>query len=651
MMFSASPLTKQAGTVVDGRYEIESLIGVGGMSAVYRVRDTSLERIVALKMMHPHITENRSNVERFLQEAKAEGLIKHNNVINVRAVSATSDGHLYLVMDYLEGQSLSELIKEAPLKDQRQALDIFIQICSGLQAAHAQGVIHRDLKPSNVMIVGTTVKIVDFGIAKLISDTARELHLTKAGSVLGSPAYMSPEQCDAKSLDARSDIYSLGCLMYEVLAGRTPFDAESDLEVMCKHVSERAEPITVVAPWVAEEFQPIVAKCLQKNVVDRYQSIGELKDALEQLSLSMPAQPAPAKHRTQSNSRPATKKTGTARSVIGKVIAAGFAAIGMVSIGIIVGYVDKSHHKPVVAARVDLGTKVIEQIKAANVAWNEGKRREATAQYDEILHLYWTEKTMFQHTEIIRMLPHVVAHASVGSLPIMTSIAGQYLNLGNIGGAHIVADGAVELARKAKQPLLEGHNLVTLAECDIAMDRYDVALEEARQAAAAYKIAPTPDGSEVQRLSTVAKRLSADQLHSGESEEVYALAYNLAGDIGSDVLVQSDVAWDCAYMLRKQDQPKEAQPWYEKCLALREKVLKPGDTKLVFTIFETGSNLQLQHRYIQAKKYYDRCIADVQRIARTHPGSKADRMIKEMTALYSTLNQPQVAQELQSSTR
>lgn len=287
-MCASSPIAKEAGTIIDDRYEIVSLLGVGGMSSVYRVHDRVLDRVVALKMLHPHITEQRNSAQRFIKEAKAEGLIQHPNVIGVLSVNATAAGHIYIVMEYLQGTSLADAIKDGPIKNQERCLDLFLQICRGLRAAHAKGIVHRDLKPSNIMLVddGRTPKIVDFGIALLYEDANREQRLTRDGAIIGSPEYMSPEQCEVKPLDVRSDIYSLGCLMYEVLTGTPLFAGDNAIEMMCKQVAEVPKSVIEIAPWTSPVFTPILAKCLQKNPEDRYQTIDELLMVLGTVDLA-----------------------------------------------------------------------------------------------------------------------------------------------------------------------------------------------------------------------------------------------------------------------------------------------------------------------------------------------------------------------------
>lgn len=268
------------------RWQIIDFIGEGGMSSVYKARHVVMGKIAAIKLLHPHLALRGQSALRFQQEAKAVSVIEHPNVVAVHDCGLTEQGTPFMVMEYLEGESLSAFIqREGPLPAAR-ALPIFFQICDALQHAHSKGIVHRDLKPSNVMLVGENreqVKIVDFGIAKVIpldKDEANQMHqLTQTGEVFGSPLYMSPEQCLGAKLDSRSDIYSMGCLMYEVLTGAPPFRGESYMETMFKQVNDNPKPY---AGTVAEKkIESVVMKALEKKAENRFQSMAELNDDLE----------------------------------------------------------------------------------------------------------------------------------------------------------------------------------------------------------------------------------------------------------------------------------------------------------------------------------------------------------------------------------
>jgi len=279
------------GTVLFDRYEVLERLGEGGMSVVYKVRHTVLHRIYAIKMLLPQVAVNPKNLKRFEQEARAASALAHPNVIAIHDFGASPQGQPYLVMDYLEGHGLNELIRDNVPLDVDRSLGIFVQACDALALAHEKGIVHRDLKPSNIMITkGSTgedqVKIVDFGIAKLLPTEGEDVQrLTQTGEVFGSPYYMSPEQWTGKSLDARSDIYSMGCVMYETLAGHAPFAGSTVHETMYKLMNEVPAGLTKLqaSAEVRAQLEAILFKAIARDPAQRYQSMRELKADLEKV--------------------------------------------------------------------------------------------------------------------------------------------------------------------------------------------------------------------------------------------------------------------------------------------------------------------------------------------------------------------------------
>lgn len=283
--------TKQdrlVGQVFANRYRIQSIIGQGGMSTVYKAQHTYMDRVVAVKLLHPHLVSDPISVQRFQQEAKAAASLSHPNIITVFDFGVTEDGLAFLVMDYLEGPSLGDLLDRTGSVPADEAIDIFRQVLKGLAHAHRKGVVHRDLKPRNMVLAvdedGTVqVKIVDFGIAKVIpQDGGESQHLTQTGEVFGSPIYMSPEQCSGMQLDLRSDIYSWGCVMYEVLTGAPPFLGKNAVETMSMHVNDAPPDFKQIAPNVVvpEELAEVVFGCLEKQQKKRYQTANAVLEAL-----------------------------------------------------------------------------------------------------------------------------------------------------------------------------------------------------------------------------------------------------------------------------------------------------------------------------------------------------------------------------------
>jgi len=276
------------GKVLEGRFEIISLIGKGGMSAVFKARHRQVNLPVAIKILLSHHLSDQQNRERFKMEARAVNSLNHPNIMGVIAFGLLSGGEPYLVLEFLQGRSLAEIIKEEGRLPVERAIRLFIQVCNGLAHAHEKGVLHRDLKPNNIMLVEAAgqaelVKIVDFGLAKLLPKDGREAQqLTAEGQTFGSPLYMSPEQCLGQELDARSDIYSLGCSLYETLTGQPPLLGANAFQTMTLHLSERPLPMSQLAEdlRIPESLERIVSKALEKKPEQRYQTMRELLDDL-----------------------------------------------------------------------------------------------------------------------------------------------------------------------------------------------------------------------------------------------------------------------------------------------------------------------------------------------------------------------------------
>lgn len=288
---TAAPQLKAEDLGLSAKYEILSVIGQGGMSVVYKARHRFTEQLLAIKMLKGDLSLDKTHRARFLQEAQALEKLDHPNIVSARDVDYTSHGKPYLAMLFLEGDSIAERIKRDGPIEISKAIRIFLQCCDALEHAHKNGVVHRDLKPSNIVIVREkndeeTPKIVDFGIAKLIQDNEQNPALTQTGEVFGSPLYMSPEQCAGQQLDWRSDIYSLGCVMYETLSGRAPFEGNSTLEIMRKHTDDMAQPLAIpnCAPAVCKRLDQIIYKAMEKDPAHRYQSMAALKRDLERLN-------------------------------------------------------------------------------------------------------------------------------------------------------------------------------------------------------------------------------------------------------------------------------------------------------------------------------------------------------------------------------
>jgi serine/threonine protein kinase len=273
-------------------YDVLSELGTGGMGVVYKAKRHGIENTLAIKMLHPKLVQDAASIKRFEQEAKAASCLTHPHLVSVYEFGFTDKQEPYLVMDFVDGESLAAAIAREHTLAPERCISIFLQVCDALGHAHAKQIIHRDLKPNNIMLARAEgsdsdfVKIVDFGIAKLLptADTDRE-RLTQTGELIGSPIYMSPEQCLGHPLDVRSDLYSVGCAMYEALSGSPPFLKNNIVLTILAHLNDPP----ALLKNVPEELQKIVARCLQKNPAHRYQTIEELKEALEMVHTGTPS--------------------------------------------------------------------------------------------------------------------------------------------------------------------------------------------------------------------------------------------------------------------------------------------------------------------------------------------------------------------------
>ena len=280
-----------------GNYRVTDLLGKGGMGCVYRAEHTKLGREVALKMLRSDYAKRRDAVSRFMQEARTVNRIRHRNIVDVPDILELEDGTTCIVMELLTGQSLGKWARtgiELP-----RAIAIIVQICDGLAAAHAVGVVHRDLKPDNVIVVKTSdgaeqVKLLDFGVAKLLNRDDEDVGFqTAAGSVIGTPAYMSPEQAGGMTVDARSDIYSLGAIMYELFCGEPMFRGRSFGEYVRKHLTEQPVPPrkTQAAANLDERIEAVILKAIEKEPDRRYPTALAMREELLQLLGTLETRP------------------------------------------------------------------------------------------------------------------------------------------------------------------------------------------------------------------------------------------------------------------------------------------------------------------------------------------------------------------------
>jgi TolB-like protein/Flp pilus assembly protein TadD/predicted Ser/Thr protein kinase len=258
-------------------YRIIEKLGEGGMGVIYKAEDTKLRRPVALKFLPPELTRDPEAKERFIQEAQAASALDHPNICNIHEIDETPEGQLFICMAYYEGETLKETIKRGPV-EARETVRIAMQIGQGLAKAHSHGIVHRDIKPANIVVTDEgVVKILDFGLAKL----AGQIRLTKVSSTLGTVAYMSPEQAGGKEIDRRTDIWSLGVILYEMLTGRLPFKGEYEQAIMYSILNEAPVPLAPVRPDMPKDFERILDRALAKAPENRYQHVNEMVADLE----------------------------------------------------------------------------------------------------------------------------------------------------------------------------------------------------------------------------------------------------------------------------------------------------------------------------------------------------------------------------------
>jgi predicted Ser/Thr protein kinase len=296
------------GELIAGRYELEELVGKGGMSSVYRARDRLLERTVALKLLHEHYSRDEDYVERFRREARAAAKLSHPNVVTV-IDRGQADGRQFIVFEYIDGENLKQLVEREGRLPVRTALELGIEIGRALAYAHENGLVHRDVKPQNVLLRNGDVKVTDFGIARSLDVKSG---LTETGTVLGTSDYIAPEQASGRPVGVHSDVYSLGIVIWELLAGTPPYTGESFLAVAMRHVNDPVPSISSVRPDVSARLESALRRAMAKEPADRFGSmnefVAELQACLEGLGqpdsertaiIRAPARPARARPRAR----------------------------------------------------------------------------------------------------------------------------------------------------------------------------------------------------------------------------------------------------------------------------------------------------------------------------------------------------------------
>lgn len=281
----ADPLV---GTVLAAKYEIHALCGRGGMGSVYKAKHFDLKRYVAVKVLHKHLLSHQGISDRFRLSAQAAHALRHPNLVSVNDFGYTEEGQFYLAMDYIQGETLTAKLRREQELSVDSFFKVFSQVLSGLKFCHQKGIVHRDIKPSNILITDReikpdSIKLVDFGIAKVLPESESSIdHLTQTGELLGSPLYMSPEQCRGNEIDARTDLYALGCVMFEALSGKPPFQGKSAIETLMMHCSEPPPTLYEATgdAQLTEQLDAFIKRALAKDREERFGSAEEMEAAL-----------------------------------------------------------------------------------------------------------------------------------------------------------------------------------------------------------------------------------------------------------------------------------------------------------------------------------------------------------------------------------
>jgi eukaryotic-like serine/threonine-protein kinase len=269
-----------------GNYRITAKLGEGGMGIVYLAEHPVIGRKVALKAIHPELSRNPEVVSRFMTEAKSVNQIGNEHIVDVSDFGNTTDGEFYFIMEFLQGEAVADRLRRERLFEAPRALQIAAQVADALSSSHSHGIIHRDLKPENIFLInrGQTrdfVKVLDFGLAKLIQGEEKVSHKTRTGSVMGTPYYMSPEQCEGKAgVDYRADIYSLGVILFEMMTGRVPFGGEGYGEIIVKHLTVPAPLPSSFNPAITPAQEAVVMHALAKSREDRFRTMDEFRAAM-----------------------------------------------------------------------------------------------------------------------------------------------------------------------------------------------------------------------------------------------------------------------------------------------------------------------------------------------------------------------------------
>jgi tetratricopeptide (TPR) repeat protein len=559
------PVDPFIGTVVAGRYEILSLVGRGGMSVVYKARNRAVGSIVAVKALKADLVSDEELFARFCQEAKAVQMLIHPNIVTVHEFGVTLTGQPFIVMDYLDGKTLADTLEETGRISVKRMLKIFIQVCDALAHAHSHKIIHRDIKPGNIMLIEQGnetdfVKLFDFGFAKLLPQRGMVAQaLTQQGDVLGTPLYMSPEQSRGKELDSRTDVYSVGCVMYESLTGKAPIIGDNVLDTMQKQISEVPATLENARPdlYIPEALGAVLYKTLEKDREERYQSMSDLRRDLEIINnallgktiISKGALPGLAKLKRLPAAR--SFDMHGARLVAVACVVMVCTVVGALAI---FNYLDKDQHAG--AYKGTMPTFSGEPPLVWAKYRQAGLRAQQDRNYDEaqaLLELALKETSKFDNGP---------------------ATATTYLNLASVYLAQQKLSDAEKAASKAQSILEHAHQANGRSMADVFVALGNVALlREDHKGAVSY----------------LEKALAIQQRELGPMHEDVGTTFNLLGRA---------TAGDQNF--------SRAESCYKQALAIRQSALGPKSRPLAESLSDYSSLLRRMNRNAEADKAQER---------------------------------------------
>ena len=604
------------GSTLDNRFELLSLAGVGGLGIVYKAKQLDLDRVVAVKLLtisllSPGIVylEQKSRFER---EAQALALLSHVNIAMFYGYGIWRDNCPYIVMEFVEGQSLKNMLNSEDGLSWPRALRLVQQACEGMAYVHSAGVVHRDLSPNNIIVQAEDhVKIIDFGLAKLITPSESEQQkLTQTGTLLGTAPYMSPEICAGQKSDKRSDIYSLGCILYECLTGAPPHQADNPIGLMHKHVHE-----AVVPPSVKSRFQlpnaldGIVLKALAKDVSARYQSMSDLKQEIYQI--------LGEEHNAQAPNTTRKSKSRSAAQTLGFVLKmALLPAVILAGISI----VQNLPHETIQPAKGLKKEPYYEGRYKRALEFNEkalGESSEVTAKSRLVLIEYYQKHGEYAKADALLRRSLAISEKDISSNPVAAALCLRQLAV-NLDSQekHKEAESllkrslAIAEKTKSRDPEVVAEGLSFLAN-NLALQGKNSEAETAHRRALA--LVEKDKLSTPVREAVLVSRIATDLEHQGKFKESEPLLWRALATYDNDKnKINSYLAAQClsqlANNLQIQGKYKEAEPVFRRSLSLTEDI-KASPNSLCDRLSELASNLEVQNKRREAESLERRSMA------------------------------------------